>query len=770
MRVRGPRKAGVIIEVSQASFFPPLLATTSGSGQARFTDLAPGGYSVTPRKTGGLVTPDVTSVTITDGAVTRVMFDAKKMPKSVGTVRCLACHTRSTEDAYQGWLNGAHGNFNLYDATTGRTARYSDFLASFNYPADAPLFVGSPSTASSDEAMKVPGASNCYSCHGPRAGDNLHAAHMPLVKADGTVDNENKTQASRPVVGCEACHGGGEFHAKAPSLNKIPYKVPLAAQCGSCHDYKYPADHLTRHPAGAGGDANAGVYEAWLGSPHAMSVKPSIISDRSNNTVLALCAKCHTDQGGILYKDKNGDTAALGQLFANEPALKNARGIECRTCHDGHDTTKLLRAATAATATATARSAQFNTCTNCHQLLSDSDSLIQPFHPFDIGRNHWDDPATQALEGYNINRASDTACSTCHNSHTVDNTIHKQWAESGHGTLTSAAWMESDWKGNSRVACQRCHTTTGFANRVTDRTGYDAAIAAGRFPNNFSHLTGLQEEMLYCGACHKDSAFTMRTVDSVLFPSNISASLGNDSSNLCMECHQGRGWTGTVTAKFTKNPPYTFVNNHYGAAAASYFGSAVKCGYEYTGKTYAPKQTYPAHTAVNKVTCVGCHMRQGKPEEPDHHFDVEVGDCNSCHTGISNNRDLRPANLPDFDGDGNLTEGLYYEIEGFQTALLAQIKYYALNTSTYRKAIAFDPHTYPYFYYDANGNGAVDTGEVAYAYFDAALLKAAYNYFHSVKDPGGWAHNYRYILQLLYDSLEGIGGTVSNKVRPYNGA
>ena len=36
------------------------------------------------------------------------------------------------------------------------------------------------------------------------------------------------------------------------------------------------------------------------------------------------------------------------------------------------------------------------------------------------------------------------------------------------------------------------------------------------------------------------------------------------------------------------------------------------------------------------------------------------------------------------------------------------------------------------------------------------LLRAAYNYQYSTKDPGTFAHNGKYIIQVLYDSLEDL--------------
>jgi len=58
------------------------------------------------------------------------------------------------------------------------------------------------------------------------------------------------------------------------------------------------------------------------------------------------------------------------------------------------------------------------------------------------------------------------------------------------------------------------------------------------------------------------------------------------------------------------------------------------------------------------------------------------------------------------------------------------------------------------------GTGIVDSGEAVnanrYNVFDATLLKAAYNYQVAQKEPCGYVHNPRYVLQLLYDSIRDL--------------
>ena len=80
----------------------------------------------------------------------------------------------------------------------------------------------------------------------------------------------------------------------------------------------------------------------------------------------------------------------------------------------------------------------------------------------------------------------------------------------------------------------------------------------------------------------------------------------------------------------------------------------------------------------------------------------------------------------------------------------------------------YDAATYPYFLADADGDGKGDTKDgatVAYPNWSARLLKAAYNLQFSVKDPGAFVHNGKYIVELLHDSIEDLGGDVTKLAR-----
>lgn len=122
----------------------------------------------------------------------------------------------------------------------------------------------------------------------------------------------------------------------------------------------------------------------------------------------------------------------------------------------------------------------------------------------------------------------------------------------------------------------------------------------------------------------------------------------------------------------------------------------------------------------------------------------------------------------DYDGDGDTKEGNRGEIETLEKALLARIQSYA--SATIGTGIVYDLATNPFFYVDTDNDGEADVGEItsdnAYKLFDATLLKSAYNYQVSRKEPCGNIHNHKYIIQLLIDSIENLGGNVSGYTRP----
>jgi hypothetical protein len=249
------------------------------------------------------------------------------------------------------------------------------------------------------------------------------------------------------------------------------------------------------------------------------------------------------------------------------------------------------------------------------------------------------------------------------------------------------------------------------------------------------------DSVIGCTTCHNEATAVM---DSVVMPSGVEIT-GLGAEARCMQCHQGRQSAVSVNEAIaevgvdedTVSEDLGFANIHYYAAAATKYGTMAKGGYEYEGKSYDANF---AHVEAFE-TCVGCH--------DSHTLELKAEACSTCHTGVTSAEDLRnvrmEGSLVDYDGDGDVTEGIYYELEGLQGVLYQAIQAYASTVSG--TPIVYDAHAYPYWFTEA---------EEGYNAWTPRLLKAAYNYQVSVKDPGAYAHGGKYIIQLLHDSIEDL--------------
>ncbi len=318
------------------------------------------------------------------------------------------------------------------------------------------------------------------------------------------------------------------------------------------------------------------------------------------------------------------------------------------------------------------------------------------------------------------------------------------WQASGHADAKAAAfthWNEEDPK-EIPTTCAKCHSSDGFKDYV----GADgsAAMAVDKASAIGTVIT--------CDTCHNEGTAKLT---SVVFPSGVELKgLGKEA--VCMTCHQGMASMVQVDEATKDKEPDTviadasFTNIHYFAAAATLYGGEVKGGYQYEGKSYDAKNDH----VEGLDTCLACH--------DSHSLEVKVQECSGCHSDVKAVEDLKnvrePSSLRDYDGDGDVKEGMFYEIEGLQTALYGAIQAYGKDVA--KSAIVYTREAYPYFFIDTNADGKTDEAEAvfpnAYKSWTPRLLKAAYNYQLSIKDPGAYAHGNKYIVQLLFDSMEDL--------------
>lgn len=322
---------------------------------------------------------------------------------------------------------------------------------------------------------------------------------------------------------------------------------------------------------------------------------------------------------------------------------------------------------------------------------------------------------------------------------------YNQWVESPHADFTSDAFRHWDEDGEVPESCATCHAATGYLDFL-GADGSEAGVV------DMAHST---DTVVNCDVCHHPVAANLQQVT---FPSGVTVTDLGDSVR-CMVCHQGRSSGMDVDAAVaeaglegepnTVSEELRFINIHYYAAAATLYGSEVMGGYHYAGETY---QMMFDHVE-GYDTCDDCH-------EP-HTLELQVNECATCHEGtetVEDLRDIRMAgSLIDYDGDGDIEEGIYYELQTMEELLYANIQAYAADVVG---TPIIHADAYPYFFIDTNGDGEAGEDEAifpnAYNAFTPALLRAAYNYQVAHKDPGGYTHNAKYHIELMHDSITAL--------------
>ncbi|MBN1876163.1 MAG: polyheme membrane-associated cytochrome C [Anaerolineae bacterium] len=324
--------------------------------------------------------------------------------------------------------------------------------------------------------------------------------------------------------------------------------------------------------------------------------------------------------------------------------------------------------------------------------------------------------------------------------------VSAKWVESGHADAASHAFTNWDENEPPLVpsTCAKCHSLYGYL----DFLGADGT-QAGQIDKE-----ARVGSVIACNACHNPQA---HQVTQVTFPSGIEVTENSRAAN-CMQCHQGRAAVSSVDKAIagldadTVSTELSFINVHYAIAAATLLGNDAQGGYQYAGKSYVGRFAH----VEDYATCSDCHDPHNTTLNPD--------TCSPCHSNVVERADLHDIrqSAMDYDGDGEIREPIASEIGMLHDTLYVAIKDYAANIVG--QPIIYDKGTHPYFFNDTNANGIVDSDEAngsnRYAMWTPRLLQATYNYQFVAQDPGAYTHNARYVLQLLYDSLENLDRAV----------
>lgn len=322
-----------------------------------------------------------------------------------------------------------------------------------------------------------------------------------------------------------------------------------------------------------------------------------------------------------------------------------------------------------------------------------------------------------------------------------------EWFRSAHADAAAEAFRHWDEEEEIRPACATCHSGEGF-RAYHGLDGSEAGVVEGPID------TG---GVVDCGTCHHSG---LATITEVKFPSGLIHPVQGVEAS-CMTCHQGRTAGINVReataglADDTPNPELKFLNPHYATAAASWLGGYGAAGYHYDGRDYSGRFFHARPVS----TCNSCH-------EP-HTLEIEFEPCLTCHQA-DGPHDIRIARQS-YDGSGNTSVGIRSDIQANAARLHDMIKTYARDVAGI--PMVYDGTRYPYFFTDANGDGVIDQAEgkaVAYIGWTPRSLRTAYNWKLVTADPGNYAHNPLYALELLYDSIEDLSGVLGIDVEALN--
>ena len=355
--------------------------------------------------------------------------------------------------------------------------------------------------------------------------------------------------------------------------------------------------------------------------------------------------------------------------------------------------------------------------------------------------------------------------------------IVDQWKTSRHfATYIDNLGDDENTSWTGPKDCANCHASDGVALRVAGDVTFSGVtgptdLAHGQL--NYKNTNNDQiASVVYagqttvaavdCGACHDDSpandphltganyvlgAFPLRGPSAVgdyamierssaLGVSDGTRSREYRTGNACIWCHKSRKDVTNYVLDVGNVITSTSWGPHHGPAADVYTGEG---GYEFAGKNYGNS----SHTNL-ETGCVQCHMPPVAANSGigDHSFYPQVSACQSCHAGATG-----------FDILGGQTQ-----VKGMLQRLRV-----ALDDQGFLTRDGINPLDDAAL---ADDDFAADNSRPQVDGVDAEFAGPLYNYFVMARGGALGVHNPNYVQQIVYDSIEGVGGDLSGLTRP----
>jgi hypothetical protein len=301
------------------------------------------------------------------------------------------------------------------------------------------------------------------------------------------------------------------------------------------------------------------------------------------------------------------------------------------------------------------------------------------------------------------------------------------WAQSGHANYASISFTNWDEQGEIPPTCAKCHSTTGFHNFLgldgSTALEVDRPIPVGT--------------TVMCSACHNPEVHRMSVVP---YPDGFEVQPRRNEVS-CLNCHQGRATGLRIENQIAGleldevGEDLNFVSVHYAIAALAKMGTETNGAYQYEGQDY---QGYYVHVREFE-TCETCH-------DP-HSAAIPVENCTPCHFNVATYADIYLIREDDTDWAGHgAVAGVHADIQVMHDRLYQLIVEYS-------REIAEEPIVYNYDQFPYWFQGTEDEQGPPYEGWTPRLLRTAYNYHFIMNARGAFAHNPRYALQVLHDSI-----------------